>query len=86
MKTATKFPAISLEEFRGFIRAGYENCAIEHYRLRTEECDALREALRDLIGKIEVMGGCNSYDFDVACSDEAWPEFKRAHELLGEDV
>ena len=41
----------------------------------------LVELIKDLTGKIEVMGGCNAHDFE---GDEAWPEFERVTVLLRE--
>jgi hypothetical protein len=49
--------------------------------LLREREKALAEALNDLIGKIEVMNGCNPYDFDSGAENE-WPEFQLARALL----
>jgi len=46
----------------------------------------LLKVLKDLTGKIEVMGGCKPEDFE---GEEAWPEFERVTEILrdlGEDA
>lgn len=47
-----------------------------------QQRDEMAKVLRDLLDKIEVMNGCNDHDFDVKCSDVAWPEFHAAHAAL----
>jgi hypothetical protein len=62
---------------KGFIPMSAEALFVLN-KVETQRNDLL-EALEELLGKLEVMGGCNGYDMS---GHEQWPEFFNARSAV----